>query len=368
MRKHVLWLWAIFTLAPVGASAEDLPKPLRIPAEVTYEQAAIMKEAIELHDRGDYDRAIEKYESILSASPDTVAAIYEMGYSYFAKQDYKKALELCEKGAAYDSDLLPTFYMQIASCSDHLGDWEKALEIYARVIREYPRTPLVRFNLALTCSQHEKPDLAISNLKEELYLTPDHPTSHLLLGALFNGGDYRIPAIFALSRFLILEPQSGRSAGALEILQELIHRGVEAREGKNIRITLIPGARKDEGDFNALETALSLASAARFLEKNEDRSAMEKEVEHFGSFFRSLLEMAGREQGGLAFTGDYYVPYFAALHGQGHVEPFVYLIHATRNEKDVRDWLDANMEKVRAFLEWDKKYTWPREMGYPAGP
>ena len=84
---------------------------------------------------------------------------------------------------------------------------------------------------------------------------------------------------------------------------------------------------------------------------------MEKEVEHFGS-----------EQGGLAFTGDYYVPYFVALHGQGHVEAFVYLIHATRNEKDVRDWLDANMEKVRAFLEWDKKYTWPREMGYPAGP
>ena len=363
MRKLALWFFAIFCFANISALAEDFKRPTRTAAEATPEQKALLKEGIELHDKGDYDGAIKKYESILSINPDNVSAIYEMGFSYFAKQDYKKALEINEKGVEYTSNILSRFYMQIASCLDHLGNWEKAIDIYNKVIKDYPQEDLVRFNLALTYSQHQKPELAISNLKEELYFNPSHPTSHLLLGALLKNNDYRIPAIFALSRFLILEPQSGRSANALAGLQDLINGGVVAKDEKNISIFMDPKSKKDEGDFDSLQMALSLVSAGRFLEKNADKSAMEKEVEQFRSFFQIMLEMIGKDKDKLKFTGKYYVPYFLAMHEQSYVETFVYLIHAGSKDKEVHDWLDKNMERVRAFLDWNKKYQWPQKKG-----
>jgi tetratricopeptide (TPR) repeat protein len=155
MRKLAVWFFAIFCFANISSLAEDFKKPTRTAAEATPEQKALLKEGIELHDKGDYEGAIKKYESILSINPDNVSAIYEMGFSYFAKQDYKKALEINENGVEYTSNILSQFYMQIASCLDHLGNWEKAIELYNKVIKEFPQEGLVHFNLALTNSQHQ---------------------------------------------------------------------------------------------------------------------------------------------------------------------------------------------------------------------
>ncbi|MBN1569692.1 MAG: hypothetical protein JXA73_17745 [Acidobacteria bacterium] len=88
---------------------------------------------------------------------------------------------------------------------------------------------------------------------------------------------------------------------------------------------------------------------------------MAKEVEQLRSFFQITLEMVGKEQGKLKFTGRYYVPYFLAMHKQGYVQAFVYLIHAGSKDKEVYDWLDKNMEQVRAFLDWDSEYQWPQK-------
>jgi tetratricopeptide (TPR) repeat protein len=361
MRKSACWLSTILFFLCFSALAGGFKKPTRIPVQAQLEQEAILNEGVKLHDSGDYDGAIKKYESILLVNPDNISAIYEMGFSYFAKKDYKRALEISQKGSEYASDLLPRFYMQIASCSDHLGDSKKAINIYKQTIKEFPKTYLLHFNLAIAYVKQKKEDLAISSVKEELYLTPTHPTSHLLLGELFKDNEYRIPAIFALSRFLILEPQSGRSAGALATLQELINGGVVAKDKMNITIFIDPKEKKDEGDFGSLQMALSVVSAGRFLEKNANKSAMEKEVEQFKSFFQIMLDLVGKEQSKLKFTGDYYVPYFLAMQKQGHVETFVYLIHSGNSDKEVGAWLDANMGKVRAFVEWNKQYQWPQK-------
>jgi hypothetical protein len=124
-----------------------------------------------------------------------------------------------------------------------------------------------------------------------------------------------------------------------------------------------PKGKKDEGDYDSLQMALSLVSAGRFFKKNADKSTMEKEVEQFRSFFQILLEMVGKDKDKLKFTGKYYVLYFLSMHEQGYVETFAYLIHSGSKDKEAHDWLDKNMAQVRALLEWDKKYQWPQKKG-----
>jgi tetratricopeptide (TPR) repeat protein len=216
----------------------------------------------------------------------------------------------------------------------------------------------VHFNLAVTYLRQEKKELAKEQLKKELAVTPDHRSSHYLLGMLLESEGYRIPAMLALSRFLILEPNTERSGAALAGLLKLIHAGVSVKDGKNVTILVDPDPKKDEGDFTGLEMALSIVAAGRVLEKNREKSDAEYRVEQFRSFFRMMIEMAGREKRKLGFTGEYYIPYFREIEERGYTDAFAYRIHAGSPDGEVGQWLVANEGRVEEFLEWSKNYPW----------
>lgn len=343
------------------AGADDFKKPTRTPVESSAEQARVIAEGARLHDRGDYDGAIEKYESVLALNPDDVVAIYELGYSHFARKDYAQALEYARKGVRYVSDLRPQFLLQIASCQDNMGDGERAVKTYRKMIKEFPGVPLVHFNLAVTYARQDKRELAKEQLKKELAISPDHRSSHYLLGMLLEAEGYRIPAVLALSRFLILEPNTERSGAALGGLQKLIQAGVSIENEKKVTILLNPDTRKDEGDFAGLEMALSLVAARRVIEENRDKSDAENRVEQFRSFFRIMIEMAGREKRKLGFTGAYYIPYFREIEERGYTDAFAYLIHAGSPDGEVGQWLIANEDRMEEFLEWSSDYPWPSD-------
>jgi tetratricopeptide (TPR) repeat protein len=335
------------------AGADDFKKPTRTPVESSAEQARVIAEGARLHDRGDYDGAIEKYESVLALNPDDVVAIYELGYSHFARKDYAQALEYARKGVRYVSDLRPQFLLQIASCQDNMGDGERAVKTYRKMIKEFPGVPLVHFNLAVTYARQDKRELAKEQLKKELAISPDHRSSHYLLGMLLEEEGYRIPAVLALSRFLILEPNTERSGAALGGLQKLIQAGVSIENEKKVTLMIKPDTRKDEGDFARLELMLSLVAAGLALEENR--------VEQFCSFFRNLIEVVGREQRKLGFTGAYYIPYFREIKERGYTDAFAYLIHAGSPDGEVGQWLIANEDRVEEFLEWSRDYPWPSD-------
>jgi tetratricopeptide (TPR) repeat protein len=97
-------LLALLFVTPVVAQKIDPPKLTPTPA--TESQAALIKKGVALHDRGDYDGAIAKYEQVLRENPSNDWALYELAFSYEMKKDYRKGLETAYKGAQYKSDLL----------------------------------------------------------------------------------------------------------------------------------------------------------------------------------------------------------------------------------------------------------------------
>jgi tetratricopeptide (TPR) repeat protein len=91
------------------AVAQQIDSPKQTPGPVTEKEKLLIKEGVALHDRGDYDGAIAKYEEVLKDNPNNVLALYEQSYSYSMKKDYRKSLEIAYKGAQYQSDLLGGF-------------------------------------------------------------------------------------------------------------------------------------------------------------------------------------------------------------------------------------------------------------------
>ena len=70
----------VFTAA--AASAQRAPS--RVPATTTPEHEAIVRAGIELHDKGQFDAAIAKYQEVLAKSPTDVTAMFELAFSYMA--------------------------------------------------------------------------------------------------------------------------------------------------------------------------------------------------------------------------------------------------------------------------------------------
>ena len=361
MLKRSLWLAIATQILSIQINSQEIQSPKLTPAPTSAKHKQLIREGVQLHDQGDFQGAIRKYQEVLAENSDDVSALYELSFSLFANKDYKKSLETAYKGAQYRSDSLSRFYALIGNNLDHLNEPEKAIKAYKSGIKLFPDDAQLHFNLAVTYVGLNKFDDAKKSLKAAVASDPSHPSSHLGLGQLYQKDNYKIPALLAFNRFLVLEPRSPRSRPALQRVTDIIESGVgKSNDKKEITIFVDPSAKTDEGDFNTINLTLSLLSASKHLEKNKGKSDMQLTVEWFGSLFAILLEVdSDKKQSGFAW--NYYRPYFIDMKRRNYVEPFCYYIYQSSGSAEVSKWLTENQGKLNEFLSWSKSYQWPKD-------
>lgn len=359
MVKTTTLIGVILLLTSAGLAGQEIKPPSRTPAPQTDKHRDQLREAVRLHDKGNYDGAIAGYLEILKENPDDISALYELGFSYFAKGEHQKSLEIANKGAQYKSDLLAGFYTLIGNDLDHLGQADKAIKIYREGIKQFPRDVQLHYNLAIALLAAKQPDQAKSSLKNAMSIRPDHPSSHFGLFQLYLNDNYKIPALLSASRFLVLEPKTARSAAALKVVNQIMHGNVQqGKEPNNITVFIDPGGKTDEGDFNAVTGALSILGAARHLDASKGKSEIRLFIDSLAASL-SLMSESTSKQKSSGFAWDYYRPYFCEIVNRKFVEPFCYYISQSAQSDEVERWLLLNSERVREFLTWSKSYQWP---------
>lgn len=354
------YLLICFALLVCGepVSAEKLPKVEKIPAAPTAQQKRMIAAGIVLFGAGDFDKAIEKYQAVLGESPDEVNALYELGYTYFTNKDYKSGVEVARRGAAYQSNLLPQFYVLLGNSLDELGKRDEAIGIYRSAIKSLPGVALLHFNLGLTMYRSEKYDEARKTLQQAVLTDPGHASSHFLLGATYQRSGHRIPAILAYSWFLVLEPDSPRSRQVLPALNRLIVGGVSqgADPSKiNITLALTPDSKKDEGDFGPVEVAMSMSVAAAQMGEFKEKSTPFKLLAAtYGVMGGMMSNMKGK-----GFATKYYCPFFASLDKEELTEAFVYRAFQVAQVAGSAEWAKENAAKLHEYQSWVSSYQWP---------
>jgi tetratricopeptide (TPR) repeat protein len=356
LRKSVLLLIIILCFS-FSALAQEITAPKLEPVETTEKHRQLIREGVALHDQGDYAGAIGKYQQVLSENPHDVEAMYELSFAYFAKGDFKQSLDTAIKGAQYKSKYLPLLYVSMANALDNQQQPDKALKIYRSALKLYPEEALLHFNLAIALLKLKKDEEGKKSLKDTLLADPNYRSAHFILAQLYYGGNYKIPAMLALSRFLLVEPKSQRSASALQALQQLMYKGIGGGDKNNITISLDLNSKKDEGDFDAANTVLSLVAGASKTEENKKKSAAQVFSENLSMLFSLMTDSKG-EKKSTGFAWNYYRPYFVELSRQNHVDAFSYYIQQGSNSPEINQWLSQNREKVDAFLNWSKNYVW----------
>jgi tetratricopeptide (TPR) repeat protein len=357
-------LAAAIVLCATLVRAQDAPT--REPAVVTAEEESILRAGIDLHDKGQYDDAIAKYQQVLAKSPANVTALFEMAFSYMAKKDYDHALESARKGAEFKSDLLPMFYDVIASSLDSKGEPQQAIETYKKGIALSPDASQLYYNMAVTYRESlGQPDDARRALEKAAAIEPLHPGVQLLLGQVYQSSGYTTPAFLALSTFLVLEPGGREALNGYGLWRAVLKGGVDpipdAPQADGAMRMAMPTkpAKTDEGDFTSFDAQLSPSHDA-FMKKLESGTP---EIQALVAQVDQLLGTLPTAPSGPAagsFVNTHYVPFFVTLRQKNFVEPFVYWASQRAPVPGVTDWIKSNESRVREFLDWASKYSWPR--------
>jgi tetratricopeptide (TPR) repeat protein len=328
------------------------------------EAAQLVSEGIELHDKGDYEGAIKKYEAALKIDNDYFNAHYEKSYSLTAMGKLKECAGLCK-------DILKKFpehpglnavYIQYGSVLDDLGKPKEALEVYNEGISKYPNEFLLYFNKGLTLQKLAKYDEALLEYQHSLQLKPLHSSSNYYTGLLLQK-ENKIPALLAYCTFLAIEPASKRSRDAFTGVKEIMGANVK-KEGNNITIFMDPAAlnddkkQKKENNFRTAELLFTMSAA---LDNSKDADSIAKTPqEKFSLKFQLLIgSLAEGSKDNKGFYWDHYVPFYMDMKEKGFVELLARLVYLSEGkEEENREWLKDNEDKVSEFYDWIKGYKW----------
>jgi tetratricopeptide (TPR) repeat protein len=354
-------LFSIVIILCSCSSQLSLTTPSIEPRSPDQAQSDLIEEGISLHDQGNYEEALAKYAKVLELNPQNVWALYEMAYTYYAMEKFDQSLELCLEAAKYKSPYLPAVYNHLGNLYDQLGEPDKALVVYEKGTELYPDNHLLHYNMGITELNLRNIDEAKTCFKKSLVLASDHAGSNLALGEIYFDENYRIPALLAFFRFLILEPTSQRTPGPVEKIQDLLGRGVVAQDDQHKEINiLIPKSQLSyDGDFSTVDLGLNMSRAIRFTDESKGKSELQSLTAEIGSLFQLMLELEekGSHQG---FVWEYYAPYFCELKRRDFLEPFINHIFQASNLTEIRSWFENNQEQYEQFLNWSGNYQFSK--------
>lgn len=366
----VAMLTPLVALAPQPPQAAAQPTvkielnvpPLRPPTREyvlpTAAETAALRSGVQLYERGDYDKALEVFQRAFADYPTSMMALYEIALTHTARKEYQKAIDAAVKASEFKDPELARVYTLIGNVLDMTGDPKRAVEVYRQGIELATEAAgTLYYNLAITYAQslNDIP-AAKTAVKQAALLDPTHASSQLLLSKLFLREDLRTPGLFAIGRFLILEPASTRIQEAYTIWYGVI-RGNMAPDGKGgTTVKVNPAQSKAEGDLTQLDLHITLSRIAAMAE------AEKTEIQKMAFQVDALLGVIASTPAAKdtsTFMGTYYMPYFLEMREKKFVEPFVYYISQRTPFPGVKEWLTANTERVNAFLSWSRSYEWP---------
>lgn len=313
-------------------------------------QKKLIVEGVMLHDRGDYDAALAKYQQVLAANPGNAEALCEMTLTLSAKKEWKRCYEMAEAALATDSPYKALLYANAGNCHDGAGEADKAIALYERGLREFPNDSGLTYNLGIAYIGQREMAKAREMLERTVTLRPDYGSANFALAKVYEDGGQRVPALLAYLRYLSLDSGSQRSKAAAEAVRALLKQGVSTEGSGNVKISISP---PDKGSaLSTLDLTLSLLAASSQLDKNKGKAEIQLTAETLDGVFAVADESnVGQKD---CFACQHYLPFFIDLKRQNLVEPFTYVALATLDLPGTQDWLNdkAHAARMEALGKW----------------
>jgi tetratricopeptide (TPR) repeat protein len=362
---HVTMMLLTVSLLLFQAASAPIPLPELLPPsrESVPDSPAVvasLRAGDALYAQGNFEDAVARYEEALAGNPSSAYALNQLADAYLQKKEYRKAVETAVKGIEYKSNYLPLLYTTLGNALDTAGQPQDAVAVFKKGLVLAPTVGTLYYNLGVTYQESLKdPVQARAIFKQGAVAAPNHPGIHFQLAGSFFKDDFKTPALLALSRYLVLDAAADRAAPRYNLWRQLLNGNARPPDQNGqIQIFVNPNQKKDEGNLQTLDMDISMSKVVAF-KTSEGKTQMQSLFQQVDSLFAMYAKRPPDEDKD-KFLWTYYMPYFIEMQQKSFVEPFVYYVSQRTSIPGVREWLDANRDRVNAFLDWSKNYSWPK--------
>ncbi len=299
---------------------------------------------------GNSDLAIVDYKKALTVNKKSSEANYEIAYTYQILNNLKNTIKYCNRVIRLKSTRIIEAYILKGSALDYLGKQKKSTRLYCQAIKQYPNNYLLEYNLGITYHNRSKLADAEIHYIKSMEIDRLQPSSHYMLGILMNDRGDRVKSMLSLYFFLLLEPNTERSADALNLLTDLWQKNLEVNPLTPNSAIITYNPNKESIAFNAIDLAVS-SIYARNSGLNRPK---QNDYEFLISNTLSLFSLLGDYNNTTSQEpwGTQYIKIFKDLATANLVEPFCYYISSSNDDMLLNGWLELNKEKIDIFSNW----------------
>jgi tetratricopeptide (TPR) repeat protein len=302
----------------------------------------LVKQGITLNDQEKYEEAIAKYKEAIKADPNYATAYYELGYTLFSTGKEKDAIPYLENALKLDPKLAGA-YDVLGSIYDDDRQFEKASDYYRQGIKASPDYQMLYYNLSISCFRQGKYDEAEVNAVQSIKLNPKHASSQRAYAMIAFKQNRRGVSLLAWSSFILLEPQTKRSAEAYNYIKYILNYGINRGADRNININISAGD-SDPGNLALPIAVLAATTDKKGLTGIDSLRLQLKSVYEVGETFNINKHDD--------FYAHFYADYFKKLAETDNMEAFSRLVSLTANKEENVQWFKDNSTKLSALDGW----------------
>ena len=301
----------------------------------------IIANAIKLQSEDKYAESVEELRKIPENDTNYIHAMSELANSYYGLEQYDSVISISRRYLKEPNSHEHTFYISLGNALDASEKPEEAVTVLNEGLKKFPNSHLLYYNLGITNRKLKKYPEALENFKKAVSIYPYHAGSHLMIGFSYLEADQIVPAMMALSTFLLISPDSKNSADVVVILEKVAQ--IEYKDEEGIHFTL--PASSNEDDFSEQETIIrsKIALSSKYKSQSKLNYDLVKQLQ----VLFEKLEYAPSDKG---FCNQNYVPLYSELFKKDYFEPFSYYILASIDQSNIQSWLKKNEKKVEEMV------------------
>jgi tetratricopeptide (TPR) repeat protein len=306
---------------------------------------ALIKEGITLNDSGKYAQAVEKYTEALKVDPNDLQADYEMGFTLYSEGKGLDAIPFLEK-ITQSKDSKYETYDLMGSIYDDNNQPGKAIDCYIKGIADNPKYERLHFNLGISYLRQKKYDEAEACETDAMKLDPKHASAQRIYAMAEYDQGNRTRSLLAWCSFLLLEPQSQRSAGAFAYIRAILNYGITYKNEKSIDISVSEKDLKSEEFMSQM--AIVASTEDKGFESKKETPADSLTVE-LASIFQVAAEHSQSDTG---FYSNFFAKYFGSLAASGNVPAFARYISLAAYKDENLAWFKENKKQLDDLDLW----------------
>lgn len=332
MKKGIIIsLFLCFSLATLQMSGQE---------KIYLSSDQTVKEGIEFHDKGEYDKAIASHQKVSKCDPNYGWACYEMALTYYYIDKYEEAMAKCKEALSinYDEAFV---YSLMGSILDETGKVNEGIELLNSALKKWPYNQGILYNLAVCYLNTDQPVQAEEILIKSVLINPYHTRTHLGLARANYMMGRMTQSYLAYSMVLLLNP-SVNNLGAFE-------EAISQKSKLKIQEYKYPYVNSEKWDAikGLLQSELAFSNDFKYDYEYNYTTGRQSLM---------LLQKLTFDPSDTSIYNRLYARLFVDVYQKVGFETYLNYILKNINNDNVVKWSAKNKDKLDSFVNWAQSF------------